>query len=104
MRPGATAAFLPPLGVMSSIPPVAILLITTAVAMAPKGRFSPFGPLGKGLCKGQRSPEIDGPNLSIDAIAHPNVDVRSANEIEHDYRLAVQVLDRMFVSHCVSPA
>jgi len=37
------------LGVMSSISPVAILAITTALPMASAGRFSPFGPRGMSL-------------------------------------------------------
>src|ERR1700738_230474 len=47
MRPNATAAaFLPSSVVMSSISPVAILAIITALPMASAGRFSPLGPLG----------------------------------------------------------
>jgi hypothetical protein len=43
MRPSVTAAaFLPSSVVGSSIPPVAILPIVTALPMAPVGRFSPF--------------------------------------------------------------
>src|SRR6185295_13954797 len=47
MRPSATAAaFLPSSVVMSSISPVAILAIMTALPIASAGCFSPLGPLG----------------------------------------------------------
>jgi hypothetical protein len=47
IRPRATAAaFLPSSVVMSSISPVAILAIMTALPMASAGRFSPLGPRG----------------------------------------------------------